>query len=85
MKLLHCMACHDVLALHYKARKCKCKRSTGRYVDDIHVEYSGPACIIGMLNSDLRFAQAGLKGELSPEYKWWVIPDHTGRVKKVDP
>lgn len=41
MKLLFCYNCHDLFLLTHETRECKCKKTKGRYIDDLNAEYSG--------------------------------------------
>ena len=57
MKLLVCDKCYAVVSLAIKSwRRCACKQSKGRYVDNQLVEVSGPCRIIGVPN-ELRVGQ----------------------------
>ncbi len=84
MKLLHCMACHEIRSLSREWKACGCGAAKGRYVGDVLVEFSGPARILGMRNPDILRARANEGGGLSENYPWWVIPLVSGRIKKVE-
>jgi len=69
MKLLNCIACHDILLLHENIRSCLCGRSSGQYVNLGKVHIYGPARIIGITSRDY------YKGPTSPleTYPWRFI------------
>lgn len=54
MKLLHCLACGDVVRLYSEPRACHCGRSRGHYVDDERVVLWGPSRAIGIDTRQLR-------------------------------
>lgn len=56
MKLIHCQACGDVVRLHPVERSCLCGRSGGRYLDDSHATFHGPAVPIGIITRSLLVA-----------------------------
>lgn len=59
MKLLFCLACHDVVKLQVATwRPCQCGRSNGRYLEDgLHGEVVGDtARVIGVDNRSVRKA-----------------------------
>jgi hypothetical protein len=54
MKLVLCKNCQDVIRLIDEERKCRCGNVSGRYLDEIHAEYSGEYAVpIGFANSTL--------------------------------
>jgi hypothetical protein len=92
--LLNCTSCHDIISLAELAtattRSCHCGKSSGKYVDDLWVHYSGPARILGLLNSEYtrslkeptRISALGLS---EPTFKWFVIVEgeHIKKVKHL--
>lgn len=57
MKLLFCKACQDVIRLISTERRCRCGKTRGRYVDDIHAVYSGRDAVpLGFKNSIFAWA-----------------------------
>lgn len=52
MKLLNCIACHDILLLQSTIRSCFCGKSAGQYVNDKKVHIQGPSRIIGINSLD---------------------------------
>ena len=54
MKLLNCLACHDITALVVKEeRRCNCGQSSGQYLSGgLLAEHSGPSRIIGIENPE---------------------------------
>lgn len=88
MKLLNCVACHDVVKLQKRIRKCACGKSKGKYVDDLYATYSGPARILGFNNFEYvrtlkikptldRFGMSAVRGE------WFVIVEGC-HITKLD-
>ena len=53
MKLIVCDACHDIVALDFVERQCKCGKSEGHYESSLVVEVDGPCRVIGIEN-DIR-------------------------------
>lgn len=78
MKLLHCLACHDVFGLLVdRRRECRCHRSAGVYVDLMNAEYCGPAEVLALSTPDLLATQAG------HAYTWSVIPTTSSAITKI--
>ena len=50
MKLIFCVACHDVLSLALDIKKCGCGESEGKYLDSKDAEIAGPCIPIGFDN-----------------------------------
>lgn len=80
MKLLHCVACNDVLALRPEARICACGESSGRYMDEVQAEYHGPSRILGLLNNEITQSLR----EPSPRYNWFVIAEDSESIHRTD-
>jgi hypothetical protein len=51
MRLLQCLACHDVLRLTELDRRCQCLRSRGR-LDGESIEILGPARVLSLFGDD---------------------------------
>lgn len=76
MKLLHCVACGDVFALRREDRTCECGQSVGRYTDNVHAEYRGPARVLGMRNQEIHRSLRDVHVPfVGPHYRWWVITE----------
>ncbi len=56
MKLLFCNNCLAVFSLSHSIKKCDCGETSGQYVGNLLAEFSGPATMIGFLNSDFKIA-----------------------------
>jgi hypothetical protein len=77
MKMLHCTACNDVVALHGASRQCLCGKSHGQYQSDGRtVEFGGPARILGIRHKEFLTAVPG------PDYVWFVIPEGANTRRK---
>ena len=48
MRLLQCLACHDVFRLTELERRCQCMRSRGRLTNE-EIEILGPARVLSLL------------------------------------
>lgn len=84
MKLLHCLACGDILALRSQERSCECRQSTGRYTDHIHAEYRGPSRVLGMLNREIARSVHDTHVPFEgPHYRWFVISEG-GNIGRTD-
>jgi hypothetical protein len=75
MKLLNCLECHSIVNLiTNQSRKCFCGKSAGRYRSNgLYAEFTGPARIIGLINSEYKVS---LKAPIIPyvtTYKWFPI------------
>lgn len=74
MKLLNCHECQDIVQMRLdRLRSCLCGKSTGKYVDNTWVKYSGPARIIGMLNSEYWESKKAPVVPFVTNYKWFPI------------
>jgi len=87
MKLIFCNECHDIVSMRYELRSCDCGRSQGRYVDEVHLEYSGPCRVLGFANKSFASAlsyhqhNGNTKGIV---FKSFVIPSHAESIKRVE-
>ncbi len=90
MKLLNCKNCHDILQLSLRVgkRRCLCKKSGARYIDDDWVVYYGPARILGIGWEEYRASMIlhptlDNDGLVRERFQWFEIPE--GRhIKKMD-
>ena len=76
MKLLHCLACQDVVRLFEEERACKCGKAKGRYVNGRDVVFEGAARVLGMNSLDFLRVKPG---ENAP---WWPIAEGDHVKKK---
>ena len=54
MKLIFCKECQDIFKLDFEMRFCKCKKSSGKYLDNSKAVYYGEFAIpIGINNHQL--------------------------------
>ena len=53
VKLLHCRECDDVVRIYLEWRTCHCQKSKGRYINDTHVQLSGPCRALGIDTGEL--------------------------------
>jgi len=93
MKLLLCRACQDVLKLQEspsqrEARRCKCGKSGGRYLDQLNAEFWGRhALLIGFDNNSLATAVHGgvWKGDVAfgPRFTAFIIPRNAPTIRKT--
>jgi len=51
MKLLMCTECGDIFNLKYETKTCTCRKTEGRYIDQLNATYNGPAIPIGFANT----------------------------------
>jgi hypothetical protein len=66
MRLLQCLACHDVLRLTELDRRCQCMRSRGRLCGE-SIEILGPARVLSFFGDDgfdVGAADGGRRGSL---------------------
>jgi hypothetical protein len=97
MKLLMCTECGDIFNLKYKTKLCSCRKTEGRYVDELNATYSGPAIPIGFANTS--FLEASRRQSLineieqdsSEEPRVWageeftafIIPEWAPSLEKI--
>lgn len=51
MKLLMCIKCSDIFNLTMEEKKCKCGKSSGRYIDELNAIIAGSSIAIGFANN----------------------------------
>lgn len=85
MKLLYCTQCKDIVLLHARERKCYCGESSGRYLDALNAEYSGPCLMLGIDNGSLREAVHSHKshpdGLRGIRFEAFIIPETAPTIK----
>lgn len=64
MKLLLCPCCSDVRKLRPEKTYCSCRKSWGKYTDDIHAEIGGETIALGIDNKTLALALKAKKLDL---------------------
>ena len=83
MKLMFCEQCRDIVLLGTRSRECRCRRSSGVYLDGVNTEISGPAIHLYIDNAS--FAQAMWDrpddGE-GERFDAFVIPKNCPTVKE---
>lgn len=84
MKLLQCLECRDIVVLRLnRRRECECRKSGGEYVDMLQVQYTGPARILGMLNTEMKLSLNEFKERYEENYRWFVIREGCN-IEKLD-
>ena len=80
MKLLFCVSCGDVLALKGQKRSCECGQSSGRYIDQLNAEVSGPCFVLAFLNREFFgiVSEQLSRGDLEEKL---VSPPYVGETK----
>lgn len=76
MKLIVCDRCHDIIALDYGERRCKCGDSGGQYLNHLLVEVGGPCRVLGIEN--------GLRYGTMKRAEAWVIPEPHERIVRSE-
>jgi hypothetical protein len=84
MKLLFCKNCHDIFNLNFKLKSCTCRRTKGKYIDNINAIYFGEQSIpLGFNN--FSFAEAlrsqPLRGD-GFRFTAFVIPEECSTFKE---
>lgn len=93
MKLLMCMACFDIVKLRRRMRRCVCKKSSGRYLDQLLAMHSGPSILLGFSNPALISAikehlNSGGAGVGNPDFPMgrnltaFIIPENADSVSR---
>ncbi len=97
-KLLVCLKCGDIYNLRHEEKSCKCGETSGKYINDLDAEYSGPAQVIGFANNSFRAAYKRQKYEdeyinphkslkdccMGVEFTAFMIPIKATSVHKVE-
>lgn len=81
MKLLLCPHCGDIFNLSSAEKFCSCKKTVGKYIDNVNAEYSGgtPFCFSNPSFVAARFNQH-TNDEVDPEgfygerFEAWICP-----------
>jgi hypothetical protein len=76
VKLLHCLACQDVVKLFEEERACRCGKAKGRYLNARKVEFSGRARVLGMNSIDFLNTVPG------KTYEWFLVPEGEWAVQR---
>ena len=79
VKLIYCRECTELVRLRAVMCTCPCGKSSGRYINDIEAEISGPCIPIGIDNSGFMAAVKNPKKGLP--FCGFVILEG-GRVKR---
>lgn len=76
MKLLMCLHCHDIFNLNLDEKTCRCGKTKGKYIDELHAEYSGEHAIpLGFTNTSLiKAIQNQPEDGLGETFTAFVIP-----------
>ncbi len=73
MKLIYCPLCTDVVRLKKQKKFCECKKSWGKYEEDLLTsEIGGKAIVIGFSNNSFMNA---LKNKKTTEFDAFVIKE----------
>lgn len=88
MKLLFCPHCNDIFNLSHVTRACECGKNYGQYINDIDVEISETAVLLGFANSSfvgaLREHIQNPIGDMGVEFTAFVIPENAQSVVRRD-
>jgi hypothetical protein len=75
MKLIYCPDCSDMVRLTLRKRSCACKKSWGKYTDNLNAVIGGIAIPIGISNSSFVDALWKRPQEgLGSRFEAFVIP-----------
>ena len=86
MKLLFCFKCNDIVSLLREPRACRCGGTSGRYLeDDIHAEFTGDGCLLGISNDSFTEAIKWYKQNhhISLGFSAFVIADSATTAKRL--
>lgn len=84
MKMIYCQECHDIVNLARDCpRQCLCRKSGGKYTDNLNAEYYGPAIPLGINNSSFMraVAQQPKRGD-GKDFIAFVIPEECPTMVK---
>lgn len=92
MKLIFCKECSDTVTLGGRLRKCRCRKSSGRYTDDINVVVSGPCVVLGFGTRSFQDAYQAYIADperiMGPCCGWtfsaFIIPDSDKSIERDD-
>lgn len=86
MKLILCIQCNDVIKLQRdEIRYCKCKSSSGMYLNNMHGIYSGQFCIpLGIDNLSLMKSIQRRDMSSKNNFEAFVVDEYSETFKRVD-
>lgn len=95
MKLLICLECSDIFNLTMREKHCICKKSSGKYIDNLNTEIKGNCKCIGFSNESFKKAYMMQKIEdkaqegkpsccKGTEFTAFFIPDNATSVKRIE-
>ncbi len=95
MKLLLCTKCSSIFSLSVgKEKSCDCNLSSGKYIDTLNAEISGPCMPIGFKNSSfissLKMILAENKVQVEPtccsgvDFTAFFIHDCSTSIKRIE-
>lgn len=82
MKLFFCISCHDLVRMFDNKRTCKCKKSWGKYIDEINATIGGEAVPIGVDNNTFAKAIRAKDAPRGLEFNAFVIGMNSDRVTR---
>ena len=84
MKLIYCKWCGDLVKLNLEIRYCRCKKSSGKYTNDLDAIYAGKYVVpLGINNFSFKDALNNQPKEgLGEEFQAFVIPSKCPTFKK---
>lgn len=85
MKLLYCKECKSIFNLEMFEKKCVCEKTSGIYVDNLNVLYSGPCIPLGFNNHSFYPALRNQPvSGMGSNFDAFVIPVKCPTMKKTD-
>ncbi len=84
MKLIFCKSCYDVKKLSMEMTYCNCKKSYGRYVDNLNAEINEHAIPLGFNNFSLMYAVKNQpENDWGREFEAFVIQKNCSTIEII--
>jgi hypothetical protein len=85
MKLIFCPLCEDVRKLHKEETKCRCGKSSGKYLEDgLHAVIAGEAIPLGFSNPSFAEVLRNRPREgMGQDFVAFVMPKYAKRIIKM--
>jgi len=84
MKLIFCKSCYDVKKLSTEMTYCNCKKSYGRYVDNLNAQINEYAIPLGFNNTSLVYAIKNQpEDDWGQEFEAFVIQKNCPTIKII--
>ncbi len=92
MKLIVCRNCRETIALTRKVKRCRCRKTAGKYLEDgIKAQIAGPCTAFGINSRAIAlWLRKTERGEYPEPYdpegyvEAWAMPEFPENIERVD-